>query len=406
MQRYRPWIIAAFLVFLVLVAMVPPSTIAFQYVHHWRVSFSGTMVIGGNQTLIITPYWDYIGNTSWQTCEQLNFEFKHNNETIQPTSLGMDNDGNPRVQLNITTQLQPQDSIRWQEEWLFSVLDHRPSLPQISVAEAGTIEEGEIQLGSDDYLWYTRATSLWKTRNISLMNIAASIRSELTNSTQDNVLALVYAAIQWIQSNILRSTGLTEPQYPEEVIVSQIGDCDDQSNLLITLLRIYGIPSYLATGHWFQEGARTNGFIWGSLAEDAYLYVDWKNSIGHGWAMVFVPPWGWLPFDLTTNGIGAHPSKTYYESLYASNLPFVQLWQIVASDYIAARRTEYANLFTYELHRTDFQEWTSLGSIPLVDFAYFATNVATLIALIGTLAFLSCLVGFAIRRQPREELDR
>jgi hypothetical protein len=389
-----------------LVAMVPAPATAFQYVHHWRVSFSGTMLVTGNQSLPITPYWDYVGNTSWQTGEQLSFRFQHNNDTIEPIGIGTDSDGNTQVQLNISTLLHPQDRIRWQEEWLFTVLDHRPSLPQISVAQSGSIDEIEEQLGTDEYLWYTRGTSLWKTRNISLMDIAASIRDSLSNTTQDNVLALIYATIQWIQSNILRSTGLTEPQYPEETIVSQIGDCDDHSNLLITLLRIYNIPSYLATGHWFQEGAQTNGFIWGSIAEDAYLYVDWQNAIGHGWAMVYVPPWGWLPFDLTANEIGADPSKTYYESLYASNLPFVQLWQIVASDYIAERRTEYDNLFTYELHRTDFQEWTSLGSIPLVDFAYFAANVATLIALIGTLAFLSCLVGFAIRRQPREESEQ
>ncbi|MFX0167830.1 MAG: transglutaminase domain-containing protein [Candidatus Hodarchaeota archaeon] len=405
MSKYRPWIVTLLLL-LILLALVPHPTSAFQYVHHWRVSFSGSLIVSGNQSLPITAYWDYIGNTSWQTCEQLNFDFSYNNQSIEPIGFGTDSDGNPRIRLNLTTTLLPQDRIRWEEEWLFTVLDHRPSLPVISVIQSGTLDDIEDQIGTDDYLWYTRGTSLWKTWNSSLVDIAMDVQRSLANATQDNVLALVYSAIRWIQSNIIRSTGITEPQYPEETIVSQIGDCDDQSNLLIALLRILRIPCYLTTGHWFQDGARTNGFIWGSIAEEAYLYVDWKNAIGHGWAMVYVPPWGWLPFDLTASGVGVEPSKTYYESLYASNLPFVQLWQIVATDYIATRRTEYANLFAYQLHRTDFQEWTSLGSIPLVDFAYFATNVATLIALIGTLSLLSCLVGFAIRRQPREESEQ
>ncbi len=157
------------------------------------------------------------------------------------------------------------------------------------------------------------------------------------------------------------------------------------------------------TGHWFQEGTRTSGFVWGSIADNAYLYVDWQNSIGHGWTMIYVPPWGWLPFDLISVSEGADPTATYTDSLYASGLPFVTLWQIVTSDYIAERRAEEANLFTLSLHRTDYEEWTSLGSIPIVDTPYLATNMATLIALTITLGLLSCLVGLAIRRQPQEE---
>jgi hypothetical protein len=310
------------------------------------------------------------------------------------------------MSINLTSSLEPQDVLIWEEEWMFTVLDHRPHLPQISVAQSVNRSEIEQLIGSEDFDLYTHRTGLWNTENSSLTDLAQTIRNNLPEERQDNVLALIYETIQWIQTNIFRSSGVTDPQYPEELISSQVGDCDDQSNLLICLLRIFGIPSYLLTGHWFQEGARTNGFIWGSVANNSYRYVDFQNSVGHGWAMVFVPPWGWLPFDLLSVGVGVDPASTYTDSLYASDQPFVSLWQIVISDYIAELRTEQANLFTYQLHRTDFEEWTSLGSVPIIDAEYIAANMVTLIALIITLGFLTFLVGLATRRQPQEEPER
>ncbi len=387
-------------------AMLTPPTSAFQYIHHWRVSFSGSLVVSGNQSLPFTSSWDYIGNTSWQTCEQLSFSMTHNNETIVISEVSTDIDGNPRLTLNLTSPLTPQDVLVWEEEWTFTVLDRRPPLPQISIEQSGTVIEIQDFFEPDDFYWFTRETGLWKTGNASLTDLAQSIRTELPDNQQENVLALIYETIEWIQTNIYRTGGISDPQYPEETILSQIGDCDDQSNLLICLLRIFNIPSYLMTGHWFQEGARTNGFIWGSVANNSYRYVDYQNAVGHGWAMVFVPPWGWLPFDLLSVGQGVEPAQTYTESLYASDLPFVTMWQIVASDYIGEQRTAQENLFAYQLHRTDFEEWTSLGSVPIVDAEYIAANMVTLIALIITLGSLTFLVGLAIRRQPQEEPDR
>ncbi len=403
MRNNRVWLfIIVFLLFLVVVPL-PPSVSAFNYVHFWRVHFSGSIEPTGNDSLPISPYWDYIGNTTWQTSEQLSFQLTLNNSPIMPTELGIDVDGNPRLALNLTSMLAPEEVLRWDEEWLFTVANRRPLLPLIGIAQSGRLGDIEDLLGTDDYLLYIQATSLWKTWNISLIELAQLIREELPQEQQDNVLALIYATIQWIQSNIARSSGVTEPQYPEETIVSQRGDCDDQSNLLIALLRIFDIPSYLTTGHWFQEGARTSGFIWGSVEENAYRYVDYQNSAGHGWTMAFVPPWGWLPFDLFTLEPGTDAARAYTDSLFASNLPFVTLWQIITSDYIAKRRTEEANLFSYQVHRIELEEWSSLGSVPIIDTEYLVTNMVTLIALIITLGFLTFLVGLTIRRQPQEK---
>ena len=78
------------------------------------------------------------------------------------------------------------------------------------------------------------------------------------------------------------------------------------------------------------------------------------------------------------------------------------LWQIVASDYIAERRTEKVELFVHQLHRVEEEEWHSLGSLPIIDNQYLATNVATILALTTTLMLLTSLVIVAYRRQPEE----
>ncbi|MFX1539162.1 MAG: transglutaminase family protein [Promethearchaeota archaeon] len=403
MRKTHLRLVATFFLLLTLFAVLPPQTAAFQYIHYWRINFTGFLEVSGNQSLPILPYWNYIGNQSWQTCEHLHFDMTHNNETIEPIEIITDLDGNPQLVLNITTPLEPNDTLTWHDEWLITVSNQRPRLPQIYIDQSGDVEEiGEL-MEPEDYDRYTRGTTLWKTWNQSLVNISQDIRNSLPLEVHNNTLALVHAAIRWIQNNIQQSVGLSEPQYPEETIVSKIGDCDDQSNLLITFLRIFNIPCYLMTGHWFQDGASTDGFLWGSVEENAFFYINWKNAVGHGWAMVYVPPWGWLPFDLTAAGYGVDPANTYYESLYASSLPFVTLWQIVVTDYIQERRTEKLDLFTFELHRIEYEEWITLGSIPIADFQYFITNIATLVALIGTLSLFGCVIGIALRRQRKEK---
>lgn len=403
MRGHRPVVLFFCLLLIVLLSLIPPRTEAFYYVHIWQVSFSGSLNVNGNQSYPISNRWTYIGNTTWQTCDQRSFEMTTTNRTVVPTGLAADSDNNPQLVLNITSPLPPRESLNWRQEWRFTVTDRRPALPRISLEQGGAVIEIESLIGSDDYALYTQATNLWKTANLTLVNLASSIRNTLPATQQGNALALVYGALVWIGQNIQRTTTIGDPQYPEELLVSAAGDCDDQSNLLIVLLRILGIPSYLMTGHWYQDGASTRGYLWGSVAQDAYLFVDWKNVLGHGWAMVYVPPWGWLPFDLTAENLASAPLNAYYESLYAQGTPIATLWQCISTDYIGAQRQEQAELFEYRLHRAEFEEWSTLGNIPILDLPYFVANAATLIALTSTLAFLGGFVGIGMRRQPREE---
>ncbi len=383
----------------------PPSVQGFRYVHFWNFSVSGALIVSGNSSYSSEPYrfWDYYSNSSSQVCKQISQNITLNNDSIQITRLTTDIDGNHLQESNLTTPFQPGDILFWEEEWSFEVLDHRFNPPQIDTEQSGNVTDISSLMDAEEYYWYTQATSLWKTDNGTLIDLASSIQSELAEDEQEKTLALIYAAMSWIDTHIHNPITLTEPQYPEELVNSQIGDCDDKSNLLIVLLRLFGIPCYLMTGHWYQEGAITTGFLWGSIAEEAYLYVDWRNGVGHAWVMAYVPPWGWLPFDLLTGYIASDPSSAVYNSLYVRNVPVVTLWVCNGSDYIGERRTAQSDLVNHSLQRMEYELWEFGGSIPILDTLYFSANTLTLIALIATVSILSCLVGIGMRRQPTEE---
>ena len=125
MRKNRLWQIAVFLFLIFLLALPPHRANAFQYLHYWRVTFSGSIEVHGNESLPISSFWDYIGNRSWQTCEQLSFNMVHNYDPIEPTGIGEDIDGNPRLDLDIGLLLEPNDTLQWEEEWLFTVSDRR-----------------------------------------------------------------------------------------------------------------------------------------------------------------------------------------------------------------------------------------------------------------------------------------
>jgi hypothetical protein len=84
------------------------------------------------------------------------------------------------------------------------------------------------------------------------------------------------------------------PIYPNQTLTEGKGDCDDQSILLISMLRSIGIPAYLQVGIVFLPNTKDTGIYWDGHLKNIQEGVGW-----HGWAMIFIPPWSWVPVDLT-----------------------------------------------------------------------------------------------------------
>lgn len=69
------------------------------------------------------------------------------------------------------------------------------------------------------------------------------------------------------------------------------GDCGEQTLLLITLLRLNGIPARWQSGWMFSDGT--------------------YNNI-HDWGQVYLAPYGWVPVDVTFGRLSGDPQLEYF----------------------------------------------------------------------------------------------
>ncbi|KJV29082.1 transglutaminase-like domain-containing protein [Luteibacter yeojuensis] len=69
------------------------------------------------------------------------------------------------------------------------------------------------------------------------------------------------------------------------------GDCGEQTLLLLTLLRLNGIPARWQSGWMFSDGT--------------------YNNI-HDWGQVYLAPYGWVPVDVTSGRLHGDPSLEHF----------------------------------------------------------------------------------------------
>lgn len=106
---------------------------------------------------------------------------------------------------------------------------------------------------------------------------------------KDDQYEVVFALADWVTTNIdyNLSTITADAVYPSSWVLDRgYGVCDEMTNLFISLNRALGIPARFVSGLAFTnlEGLPE----WG----------------GHGWAEVYFPGTGWVPFDPTYGEYG------------------------------------------------------------------------------------------------------
>lgn len=112
----------------------------------------------------------------------------------------------------------------------------------------------------------------------------AALASQLSNGESD-LFVLVTKFADWTRQNIEYnlSTLTAEAVQPASwVLREKYGVCDEMTSLFVALLRAIGVPARFVAGISFS----TTG--WGP----------------HGWAEVFFPDFGWVPFDPTFGQYG------------------------------------------------------------------------------------------------------
>jgi transglutaminase-like putative cysteine protease len=104
---------------------------------------------------------------------------------------------------------------------------------------------------------------------------------------EDDFYMAVYNVAEWTHKNVnyTLDTLTAEVVQPSSwVLKNKEGVCDEITNLFISLLRSVGIPARFVSGMVYSN----TDYDWGA----------------HGWAEVYFPEYGWVPFDVTFGEYG------------------------------------------------------------------------------------------------------
>lgn len=258
-------------------------------------------------------------NNTWQTVCLTN----HSHPIKQ---IKTDEEGNPVAVLRFSeSKIRPNETLSYNVTYQ-ALSKSRPPL-NVSEEKSGNLDEIPESMSEE----YTKAEGPWLVNDSTLQTLAHTVAKDETN-----ILTIVKKFVEWIKDNITYVVH-DVPLYPNETYTKREGDCDDQAILLITLCRICGIPAYLQTGCiYIPTKPKELSTYW----EDHLTIL--KRRIGwHGWAMVHVPPWGWLPVDLTYvwGGLGGDALNSIKKAAVTSQWT-IQYMNFSKTDYAASAREE------------------------------------------------------------------
>lgn len=132
---------------------------------------------------------------------------------------------------------------------------------------------------------YLQETNMIDYSDPAIQKLANSLASG-----EDDAYAIAVKMADWVQHNVSYNltTQTAEAAEPASwVLENRYGVCDELTNLYIALLRSVGIPARFAVGV-----AYTNSPLFAN---------PWSP---HGWAEVYFPDVGWVPFDITYGEYG------------------------------------------------------------------------------------------------------
>ena len=152
----------------------------------------------------------------------------------------------------------------------------------ISLDRSGTFEDvkyrGEGVLSTNfasQKYWYERGQENWaidarQQKAPTVFETALNIEASLPSNLKDNAYAYARATFDWLNDNIPYDTNApATARSGEQCLDDGMGDCDEQSNAFMSIMRIKDIPAY---------------YVFGALADPQF--ASWE---GHAWAYVMLP---------------------------------------------------------------------------------------------------------------------
>ena len=332
----RP-VVAALIAFVLLVAIInaAPTPIKESQDTEFIIHTSVTYTNRGTGVWSFTEEDRTIGlfmSNAWQTVHPINHSYPLETKKT-------DEDGNPIAILQFDqTELKPNENLSYTVA--YRVVSKPRSIPNINETGSGTLEEIQSSLIEK----YCGREGPWLIDDLKLKRLADSIAKNETR-----VLTIIKAFIEWIRGNI--SYRVHEvPLYPNETYAWREGDCDDQAILFITLCRIYKIPAHLQIGCIYMPMKNEKSTSWEGHKTATLKRIGW-----HGWAIVYVPPWGWLPVDLTYVWKGSEDPLNAIKAAAVTSQRVIQYMNVTKMAYVASSREtrEFLQTNDFYVHMQD-----------------------------------------------------
>lgn len=282
----------------------------------------------------------------------------------------VDVDGNPVGFMDLPSEIQAGGTLVFSVEYLLESIGMEQ--PLIDPAQSGEISDIPERLVET----YTLETETFR-RNEEIEDLALELAAGKTD-----VLEIVTDILDWVVSRV-SYRNFEVPLYPDETLEDLQGDCDDQAILMITMLRSLGIPAFLQIGVVFSDSISSEKASW-----EGHLTFVQEGMGWHGWAMVYVPPWGWIPVDLTLTSARDPLDMIQSAPEYASNI--VTAFNVSEQHYIGGSRSSREMLVTSDIYitvtdiaieNTDTSFWNS--------YTLIGAGVIGGTVLIGIFVFLS-----------------
>jgi transglutaminase-like putative cysteine protease len=262
-----------FLALIILIQIVPAQA-ATQY------KYTVTYTFENKGATAVTLERDDVSVPLFLNSQSQTITVTSSSPPLGPTYI--DEDGNPIAEPDINLTIPANGKLTYTV--IFQIASSGMVKPQFDASKAGVISDIPAALVSE----YTKTTETFWSNYTEIAKLAKGLTDGETT-----VLGKITRLVKWFRVNVIY-TNHEIPLYPNETLTQRQGDCDDQSILLVSMLRSLGIPAYLEIGAVLSSNIDGTDTVW-----DGHLTISEKGLGWHGWAMVYTPPWGWIPIDLT-----------------------------------------------------------------------------------------------------------
>lgn len=163
----------------------------------------------------------------------------------------------------------------------------------------------EYNVADPLYINYTGAENKLEVGDSDLITLSNQICTGKTN-----ILEKAQAIYNWMvnKANLNYAAQAIEKS-AKQMYTDRVGDCSEFSNLMVTLLRIQGIPARKVVGLTIMTGSDSEGWRMIGTPTKGQSYTYYQNFRGgattgillpgHAWIEYYMPGYGWIACDPT-----------------------------------------------------------------------------------------------------------